>query len=84
MEILKRLVKVQVKGRRKLLDKEQNDYGKCTRALDLWGSDTHTGAQSHWIGMSRGICWWIPGIWPQMMTMMMMMMIIMMTIMTTT
>jgi hypothetical protein len=56
MEILKGLVKVQVKGRRKFLDKEQNDYRKFTRALDLWGSDTRTGVQSHWTGMSRGIC----------------------------
>jgi hypothetical protein len=36
MEILKRLVKVQVKSGRKLLDKEQSDYRKCTRALDPW------------------------------------------------
>jgi len=48
MEILKRLMKVQVKGRRKLLDKEQNDNRKCTRALDLWGLDTRTRVQSHW------------------------------------
>jgi hypothetical protein len=54
IEILKRLVKVQVKGGRKLLDKK-NDYRKCSRALNLWGSDTHTGVQLYWTGMIREI-----------------------------
>jgi hypothetical protein len=41
MEIPKRLVKVLVMGRRKFLGRVQNDYRKCTKALDLWGSGTH-------------------------------------------
>ena len=44
------------KMQKKLLGKEQNDYSKCTRDLDLWGSDALTGVQSHWTGMIRGIC----------------------------
>ena len=43
MEIPKRLVKVEVEGRRKLLDKEQDGYKKRTRVPGLWESDRPTG-----------------------------------------